>query len=142
MKKYIILFNTIAGMGGGQMYVRNKLVYMKSKGWDVYVVSWFSGEILIPEFKSYKELVFKEMTLPPMTLKNKEVNYYIEKIIYLTDIKENDEVIVESSTPVMAYWGEAIAQKLGAKHIIYLLDERNDLLVPKEYLPFLSLIHI
>ena len=96
MKKYIILFNTIAGMGGGQMYVRNKLVYMKSKGWDVYVVSWFSGEILIPEFKSYKELVFKEMTLPPMTLKNKEVNYYIEKIIYLTDIKENDEVIVDA----------------------------------------------
>lgn len=51
MKKYIILFNSIAGMGGGQMYVRNKLIFMREKGWDAYIVSWFGDKILIPEFE-------------------------------------------------------------------------------------------
>lgn len=101
MKKYIILFNSIAGMGGGQMYVRNKLIFMREKGWDAYIVSWFGDKILIPEFECYKELTFKEMTLTPMTLENKEVDYYIEKIIKMTNIKEKDEVIVESNTRVM-----------------------------------------
>lgn len=88
------------------MYVRNKLIFMREKGWDAYIVSWFGDKILIPEFECYKELTFKEMTLTPMTLENKEVDYYIEKIIKMTNIKEKDEVIVESNTPVMAYWGE------------------------------------
>ena len=136
MKKYIILFNSIAGMGGGQMYVRNKLIFMREKGWDAYIVSWFGDKILIPEFECYKELTFKEMTLTPMTLENKEVDYYIEKIIKMTNIKEKDEVIVESNTPVMAYWGEILAKKIAAKHIVYLLDERNDLLVSEKYLSF------
>ena len=40
------------------MYVRNKLIFMREKGWDAYIVSWFGDKILIPEFECYKELTF------------------------------------------------------------------------------------
>ena len=38
-----MLSNGIVGMGGGQMYTKNKAVYMKSLGYDVQIYSGHQG---------------------------------------------------------------------------------------------------
>ena len=69
-------------------------------------------------------LVYKKSTVNRITqgVKDKASNY--------------KEIIIESGIAHMALWGEIFAKELNCKHMVHLLDERNDLLVPESYLDF------
>lgn len=136
MKKYILMTMGISGMGGGQMYIRNKLLYMESKGWEVFAYGGLPGEVIIPELKKFSTRISPILTSAPFVYSKKFVATYIERIIDDCRISREDTVIVESGTAHMSYWGELIAKNCNGRHICFLLDERNDLLVQKEYIPF------
>ena len=38
MKTYIIFTTQVTTMGGAQMYIRNKVLYLKDKGWETGVI--------------------------------------------------------------------------------------------------------
>lgn len=136
MNKYILMTMGISGMGGGQMYIRNKMLYMENKGWKTFVYAGLSGEIVIPELKQFSSGIDPILTSSPFVYSKKFVKYYVKKILRDCDITDKDNVIVETGTAHMSYWGELIAKECNGRHICFLLDERNDLLVRKEYIPF------
>ena len=136
MNIYILMTMGIVGMGGGQMYVRNKLLYMESKGWKVYAYGGLPGEPIIHELKGEAARTSLVLTSAPFVYSKHFVNDYVEKIISDCHIQEGDNVVVESGTAHMSYWGELIAERCNGKHICFLLDERNDSLVQKEYIPY------
>ncbi len=133
-KAYVMLENNITGMGGGQMYTRNKLVFMSQHGWEPFVFSGIQGEIVIGDLQKYKKYIFPALASPPIVYSVKTVEKTLTPILNL--LEEYDDIIIESGSGHMALWGETIAVKLQCKHMVHLLDERNDLTIPEEYLDF------
>lgn len=140
MKKvYIMLENSIIGMGGGQMYTKNKIVYMQKKGYDTAVYSGHTGEIVIPELKEYQQNIMPEFLSAPLVYRKSTINRITK---FMTELYSGyEEVIFESGIAHMAMWGEIFAEALNAKHMVHLLDERNDMLIPNDYLGFYKFKH-
>lgn len=133
-KLYIMLENAIIGMGGGQMYTRNKLLYMQQMGWKSLVFSGLLGKIVIDELKEFEEYIYPELASAPMVYNHKIVNNVLDKII--SNIPKGEKVVIESGSAHLAYWGELLAERLRGKNMVHLLDERNDLTIPEDYLDF------
>ncbi len=138
MKKlFIMLANGIVGMGGGQMYVRNKTLYMQDKGYDPIVYSGHTGKIIIDELKQFESKIMPIFLSTPLVYGKQTVENTIA--IIEADCREYDDVIIESGIAPIALWGELIAERIKGKHMVHLLDERNDLLAPEGYLDFFGL---
>lgn len=120
MKKYIILTPNITNIGGAQIYVRNKKVFLEENGWEVDIYSIFEGQILIKDIAVFKDNIIEELLyLPFFYSKNERLNI----ISRLTEKNNYDNLIIESNTITLALWGEMIAKETNGKHIIYLLNE-------------------
>ena len=137
-KKYIILAYCVSGMGGGQMYTANKLVYMSELGWEVKVVSFVGGTVIIPELKQYENDIVCEISNAPQIFSPRRREKIINLLISM--IGPFDEAIIESSNATMALWGEILAKKLNCKHMVHLLCENNQG-VPEQYLDFYRFKH-
>ena len=107
-------------MGGGQLYTRNKVDYLKRHGWQVDVYTGRAGRLLLPEMKEYEENYYKELSYNPYYISKKRRNKIIHKIIGNNIF---DETIIETSKHNFSIWGELIAEKIHAKHVIFNLDE-------------------
>jgi len=68
-KLYIMLSNGIVGMGGGQMYTKNKAVYMKSLGYDVQIYSGHQGIVLIKDLMEYQKYIDPIFLSSPLVYK-------------------------------------------------------------------------
>ena len=125
--KYIIFTGTITRVGGAQIYVKNKVNYMKSLGWDVYVFSDLDGPVLINGLSEFKNAIIPELNYYPNYFSNKECKNIISNILSLIDMKNDDNnVVIESNTGVISLWAEIVASKLNAAHFAFLLDENID----------------
>lgn len=121
MKKYVMITNGISGYGGGKLYIRNKKTFMESQGWKVYVFSAWNKEVKIPELEPYVDIGFEEIVQPVSKYSKQFVN---SKLDYMSDIIGGfEECVIESSEITCATWGELLAKKLQAKHIIFLIVE-------------------
>jgi hypothetical protein len=122
--KYIFLNNTLSNIGGAQLYIKNKLKYLKCKSWDVYIFqSRNSGEILIDELKKEPHYVFEHLKYPPNHFTKHTRNKVIVEIISQINIDENGIAVIESHNLSTAQWGELLAKELRCKNFIYLLGE-------------------
>lgn len=121
MKKYVFLTNSIRNMGGAQMYLRNKLVFLKKQGWSVSVYFFNEGEILIPELQEYRGNRIPEMLYPISAIRRNKVSSIIEKIV--GDTANFEHFIVEPLAYHLSYWGEAVAEKASGKNLLFLLQE-------------------
>lgn len=131
---FVMLENNLTGMGGGQMYTRNKTVYMRQHCFDTFVFSGMVGSVIIKELGQYKRFIFPELASSPLVYSAKMVHHTVEKISLI--LEGYDRLIIESGSGHMALWGEILAKRLSCKHMVHLLEERNDLVVPEEYLDF------
>ena len=61
MKKYVILTSSIIGIGGAQLYTRNKLNFLKERGWEVEVLSFSEGDIVFNELKEYEKSIVRAL---------------------------------------------------------------------------------
>lgn len=142
MKKYITITHNICNIGGGQIYNRNKLLYLKKNGWEVFLISQnYNGIVLIDELKPHRCNAVAELKVNPFWLSDSKRISVIKKIEAIAGSwKLDDEVVIESHTIVGAIWGEILAENFRCKHIVYLLGERFTN-VRKTIFPFLNFKH-
>ena len=124
-KKNYIIIGALGGyISGAPIYYRNKALYMKSKGWNVYCVSCRGGKVYVDGLDQFIVGIFPEMVQKPYLLSRKRLRKIIHEII--SCIPDTDhETVIETGTFFTAYWGELLAREIGARHTVVYLDEHN-----------------
>ncbi len=125
-KKYIMLTNAIVNLGGGQIYCNNKYKYLNSIGFETFIFSTHGGELFVKNLEKFLPLIIDELDFYPITFNKITTQKILNKICKKIDYIEGDEIVIESHTEYLAVWGELLAKRLNAKHIIYLLGEHFD----------------
>lgn len=133
-----VMFCFIETVGGGQNYVDSKVKYLEQNNWKVIVFSpktERSEHSPWPNLGKFWDNRCRELGFSPEFWSKKVVG---KTIGWMVDIigKDNGRIIIESHTDYFAEWGEILAEKLNAKHICFLLDERLELYGAKEFLFF------
>lgn len=93
------------------------------------------GEIVVDDLKQYKKLIFPELNFYPSYFFKFKRNKILQKMV--GQIPTSDEIIIESNSTSLSCWGELLAARLNAKHIIYNLNESPQM--KPELFPFLNL---
>lgn len=128
MKKiYIFLNRRICGIDGSIQYIYNKSHYLEKTDYEVLVFSVKDGEILVKEFEKYKKYIISEMRFCPSIFQKTEREAIVKKAIEKIQDHKQSEIIIESTSPVSAIWGELMANKLKCKHVFFHLMERTNL---------------
>lgn len=125
MKRYVFFSVDISNMGGGQMYVRNKLLFLKQQGWDVMIIPGVSTPIIIPELKAFNKC-FPEIMYSISYFSQKKQKAIVDEISLMIKEGEFDEIVIESSNIGTSTWAEVIAKNVGARHFSFLLTEINN----------------
>ena len=121
---YIIITPTIKNAGGSQIYSLNKVRFMQKQGFSTYIFHANIGRNwVIEELKQYERYGIDEFKFPAQYFTNHRRSRIINKIITNVEYSEVDRVIIESHTEICATWGEMVADRMSAKHIVYLLTE-------------------
>lgn len=119
-RSYIFVAETIFGIGGSQRYILDKSRWLIGQGWDVhFVFSSLGDEIL--DFSCVATYHFPLLMCRPAFVPKGTVDKLIGRL--KTNLLAGDRVVVESSSYDYAFWGELIAERLGAKHMVFDLDE-------------------
>lgn len=125
-RKYIFITSSLSNMGGAQMYIRNKLIYLKNSGWDVDVVAGKAENVIIKELQEFKyqipELIFNKYFFSRRIQRK-----VVERIVNKFFDPKCDEIVIESSTMETSLWAESVAKEIGAKHLVFLLTEHNNI---------------
>lgn len=121
---YVFLTNTLGGCSGGAVYVRNKVEWLQKEGWSVEVYD--SGgqtrdEVLFKELKPFDKNHIYELYYHPSLFTRTRRETVINKISRCSC--EASTIVIESNTIILAEWGEIIASKVKAKHLVYLIQE-------------------
>lgn len=123
MKTYVMIHGIANIVAGGPIYDANKARYLEERGWTINVLPTDSGKIYITPFKKYSGMSFPFICQPPFVFSKKELNEKLEFLIsYIT---LSDQIVIETGTDYTAMWGELLAKRLKAKHIVIFLDEKN-----------------
>lgn len=140
MRTYILFTFAIFGIGGTQIYARNKLLYMQRLGWKTCMVTTEPGkEVLVKEMGQYIDGVFPQLMKNPYLYapcKRKKILKRIFKYLQ-SYISDSSEIVIESNFMAITPWAELIAQKLNAKHFIFLIQEDYNI-KSKKLLDFFS----
>lgn len=123
--KYVFLTNSMGGYSGGPSYVQTKMNYLRDKGWEVQVfdsTGFTNARIEIPGLKEFEKNRIQELFFNPFLLRKNRREKVIDEII--DKIGTDDRIVIESNTVSMSVWGELLASRIGAKHIVFLLSER------------------
>jgi len=124
MKNYIFLNTTIANIGGAEVYISKKCEHLTNLGYNVIVVSFESGKILIDNLRPFEKYIIPNLKVP-FRRSNKRIRKKILEIF--KNMNLTGTIILESNTYDLNSWGEYIAKEINAYHICYLLPEINRL---------------
>lgn len=124
MKEYVIVTPGISNMGGAQMYVRNKVLYMRKHGWEVVIITAVAKNVIINELKEVVNIV-PELGYNKYCYTQRRQNRAMEALKNIVLRKPFNEIVVESTSIVTSIWAESLASYVRAKHIIFLLQENN-----------------
>lgn len=123
MKKFILFNITITAMGGGQIYAKNKIDFMKKNGYDCSIFySNKNEEVIIEELKMYKDNVVEYLMINPTLVTKKEINRVLN-FVETTVGKIDEDTIIECNNIVLGMWGEIIAQRFKCTSYIYIIGE-------------------
>ena len=121
-----MLTNALGGLGGGQFYVRNKVLWLQEHGWDVFVYESSEGgrdvSIVIPELQQWADNNIPALFYPP-SYHNHQIQEKVIKQVMGCVSKKYDTIVVESNTIPLSLWGEMVASRLSARHIVFLIGE-------------------
>lgn len=123
MKKYVFLTFAVSGIGGTQIYVRNKILFLKHYGWSVNVICTEPGDdICVKELKDFGGNVIPELMKNPYVFDKKQRESILDRMAEIVGIID-EEIVIESNFVQVNLWGELLAKKLKAKHFAYLIQE-------------------
>ena len=121
-KKYIFLTFGIGGYSGNPRYINHKCDYLKSQGWDVQVIAYHQGsEVALKNLRPFKDLIIPEFAFYPSWYNPIKRQRLLNKLASIVGLSE--QMVIESTTLSMTVWGELLAKKLNAKHIVFITDE-------------------
>lgn len=124
MKTYVMMFGVANIVAGGPIYNSNKIKVLENNGWNVVVFPTNSGKIYIKPLKKYNTDNYKFLNYSPYIFGKRKINKFIKTMA--DEIEPSDSIIIETGTDFTALWGELLAKKIGARHIVMFLDEKND----------------
>ncbi len=122
-KTYVMIFGIANIVAGGPIYDCNKIRYLKERGWIVNVLPTDSGKVYIQPLEEYASVSFPFIQIQPYLFTKRELKRKLDLLESYITI--SDEIIIETGTDYTALWGELLAKRLQAKHIIMFLDEKN-----------------
>ena len=125
MKTYIIICGFADVVAGGPIYYANKVRYMEQLGWRVIVIPTNKGKkVLIRGMEKFLGPYVPFILDSPNEYNRKQRERLVD---YLESFvpKDRGETIIETGTDYTNYWGEALAERIHAKHIVIFLDEQN-----------------
>ena len=131
MKTYVIFSGIANIVAGGPIYVRNKIQYLKMYGWNVILLPIDDGKIFINGFEDYAGKSLPFLTHMPGEFSKRQLRNCLRIIKERIPLNSN-EIVIESGTHYTSLWGELLAKELGAKHIVFWLDENNPFIKKKE----------
>lgn len=124
-KKYIILTPGIANMGGSEMFTYNKWKYLTSHGWDVDIFFFNKGEhFCLKELEKYKNNCIPDLIYGISFLSSRRKKDILDRI--LSNVTQNDEIVVESHLYSLTLWGEMIVERMGGRSIVNCMEENID----------------
>ncbi len=134
--KYVFLTFAINGLTGGPSYINNKLKWLKDQGWEVIVFDHYGGlkvksKIVLENLKVYQNNRIFELFFPPKYYSKKHRDNILNRLIKA--IGESDDYVIETNSSRMALWGEMLAQKLHAKHLILQIGEHLEIRSRNEF---------
>lgn len=106
------------------MYIRNKVLSLRENGWMVDVILAQRGKAKLSELQEF-DFVIPELSFEIFNYSKKTKERVINEIVNRIQIDFPDEVVIESTCISESSWAEAVAERLGAKHISFLLQEEN-----------------
>lgn len=124
MKTYIMMFSIANLIAGGPIYNTNKIRVLEEEGWNVIVFPTDSGKIYMKPLEKYNNSACSFLNFSPYVFKNKTIDCFLNEMT--SKIPKSSELIIETGTDFTALWGELLAKKIGARHIVMFLDEKND----------------
>lgn len=113
-------------MGGSILYVAAKAKKLREDGWTVSsltIEDYFWNDMSRPIIDDV-EFSFYELEYDPASYRGKRCERVCQKVVDY--INQFDSCVIESHFPNAAKWGEFIASKTEAKHIVYLINERYE----------------
>lgn len=126
MKKYVFFSSYIGGMGGGQMYVRNKMLWLRKRGWKTDIFSCPVDQILISELNEFRDNCFLP-TFPVFFYSQKQKKKVFKRLKERIVDDNYEEIIIESNSIGLSLWAESFSKLIGAKHFAYPLSEKNNI---------------
>lgn len=134
--KYVILTFAMNGLSGGPSYVNNKVKLLKENGNDAVVFDHYgslnlNGEIELDYLFPYRNNRMLELFFPPSYFTREQRAKVLDKLC--KTIGEADDYVVESSSSRLALWGELLAERLHAKHLLLYIGEHLDIRTEEEY---------
>ena len=131
MTNYVILSPNISSVGGAQIYLRNKINFLKYREYKPLIMHASKKNIVIEELKEFKDNCFEFINYEPVLFSKNKINEYLDCLAEKVDM--SCEIVIESHTISNALWGELLAEKLNCKHFVYLLNENFPALTEDEY---------
>lgn len=123
-KVYVMMFGISNIVAGGPIYDANKIRFLESKGWKVIVFPIDSGKVYILDLKKYNGKSYDFIKYCPFLFSNRQIESFLNCMV--SQIPKANQIIIETGTNYTALWGELLAEKIGAKHIVFFLDEKNE----------------
>ena len=125
MNTYVIIARHLGTVSGEKIYTYNKLEYMVSRGWRVLFLSGKDEQDQIDESAGYSFHLFPALVYGPECYSRREVAQTLEAVASLIGDLKGDRCVIESDSVNRALWGELVARRVGAKHLVFLLQEHH-----------------
>lgn len=134
--KYVILTFAMHGLSGGPLYANNKVKWLKENGIDPVVFDHYGslkllGEIVLEYLLPYKRHRMLELFFPPSYFSKSQRSKILDRLCQM--IGEADDYVVESNSSRLALWGELLAERLHAKHLLLYIGEHLTIRTEEEY---------
>ena len=109
-------------MGGAQMLIRNKMLDLESRGWNVIIFYYFQGQIMIPEFKRFSgKYRIPELQNVIFSYSKSKVKEVVNRMASFVEGKT--DIIIESDLFHLCFWGELLAREVKGIHLLYFVTE-------------------
>lgn len=111
------------------MYTMGKARYLSKNGWIVNVFTYVrKSKTNFPDLEDYviplEGMCF--LSVPPYKLNRFDRDFYLDLMIQRLKLPKdisNCEIILESISSPVSYWGELLAAKIGGRHFVSLVEE-------------------
>lgn len=126
MNCYIFIAMSICDIGGSEQYINNKKKYLKECGFDVFVFSGLTRNVLIEGLKDDKKYIIPSLMYSPCYFSKREKRSIVSRISQIVHPQQYRRILIESDGIDEAEWGEIIARFLNAKHIVLNVQEKHN----------------